>query len=112
MTGTFKWNRSQLEIRDLRYEIRSHIVLTGTIVVKNQELGGRLRLGVPEVLMMKSLTEPRYSSFSLPAQGYCWTDVDLGGTLEQPNDNFLRKLQAAPVSPDPVESPEREEDAK
>ena len=105
MKGSLKWNGDQLEIRDLRYEIRSHIVLTGTIVVSNQQLSGALRLGVPEALMMKTLTEPRYSSFSVPSQGYCWTEVKLGGTLEQPSDNFLRKLQASPVSPDSGESP-------
>ena len=75
------------------------MMLTGQIVVRDQELSGTLRLGVPEVLMMKSLTEPRYSSFSLPRLGYCWTDLELSGTIEQPSDNFLRKLQAASVKP-------------
>ena len=112
MKGSLKWNRDRLEIRDLRYEIRSNIVLTGTIVVSNQQLSGALRLGVPEALMMKTLTEPRYSSFSVPSQGYCWTEVKLGGTLEQPSDNFLKKLQASPVSPDSGESPPLEKDSR
>ena len=99
ITGTLKWDRDQLSIEDLKYEVRSHMMLTGQIVVRDQELSGTLRLGVPEVLMMKSLTEPRYSSFSLPRLGYCWTDLELSGTIEQPSDNFLRKLQAAPVKP-------------
>jgi len=99
IAGTLKWDRDQLSIEDLKYEVRSHMMLTGEIVVKDEELSGTLRLGVPEMLMMKSLTEPRYSSFSLPRQGYCWTDLELSGTIEQPSDNFLRKLQAAPVKP-------------
>ena len=97
IAGTLKWDRDQLSIEDLKYEVRSHMMLTGKIVVKEEELSGTLRLGVPELLMMKSLTEPRYSSFSSPQQGYCWTDLELSGTIEQPSDNFLRKLQASPV---------------
>ncbi len=97
ITGTLKWDRNQLSIENLKYEVRSHLMLTGKIEVKDQELSGSLRLGVPEVLMMKTLTEPRYSSFSLPQQGYCWTDLELSGSIEQPSDNFLRKLQAAPI---------------
>ena len=112
MKGTLSWNREQFEIRDLRYEIRSHIVLTGTIAVSNQKLSGALRLGVPEALMMKTLTEPRYSSFSVPSQGYCWTEIELGGTLEQPSDNFLRRLQATPVTPDPAESDQLEKSSR
>ena len=112
MKGTLSWNREQFEIRDLRYEIRSHIVLTGTIAVSNQKLSGALRLGVPEALMMKTLTEPRYSSFSVPSQGYCWTEIELGGTLEQPSDNFLRRLQATPVTPDPADPGQLEKSSR
>ena len=100
------------QIRDLRYEIRSNIVLTGTIVVSNQQLSGALRLGVPEALMMKTLTEPRYYSFSVPSQGYCWTEIELGGTLEQPSDNFLRRLQATPVTPDPADPGQLEKSSR
>ena len=63
-----------------------------------ESVRGSLRVGVPEALMMKSLNETRYSSFSLPSQGYCWTDLELSGSLDQPNDNFLRTLQASPAS--------------
>ena len=103
--ATLNWNGEQMTIEDLEYEVRSHLMVTGSIVVRKQELSGRLQLGVPESLMMKSLTEPRYSSFSAPRKGYCWTDIELGGTVEQPNDNFLRKLEAAPAKPIPPTVP-------
>ena len=93
-------------IEDLKYEVRAHMMLTGNIMVRQQELSGTLQLGVPEALMMKTLTEPRYSSFSTPRKGYCWTELQLGGTVEQPNDNFLRKLQAAPLKTKAPESPD------
>ena len=94
-----------MSVEDFKYEVRSHMILSGNIVVRNQELSGNLQLGVPETLMMKTLTQPRYSSFSTPRKGYCWTDLKLGGTVEQPNDNFLRKLQASPVKPNSSDSP-------
>ena len=97
ISGVLRRDKSQLTIENLRYEIRSHMILTGTVSVKDGEMSGALRLGVPEALMMKTLNQPRYSSFSQPAQGYCWTDLQLGGTLDQPNDDFLRRLQASPV---------------
>jgi len=97
ISGVLRRDLNQLTIENLRYEIRSHMVLTGTIVVKDEEMSGELRLGVPEALMMKTLDQPRYSSFSQPAQGYCWTDLQLSGSLDQPNDDFLKRLQASPV---------------
>ena len=106
ITGTLKWDRDQMGIEDLKYEVRAHMMLTGNIMVRQQELSGTLQLGVPEALMMKTLTEPRYSSFSTPRKGYCWTELQLGGTVEQPNDNFLRKLQAAPLKTKAPESPD------
>ena len=100
ISGLLRRNRNQLTIENLRYEIRSHIVLTGTIIIKEGEMSGALRLGVPELLMMKTLNQTRYPSFSLPAQGYCWTDLQLSGSLDQPNDDFLRRLQASPIAPE------------
>jgi len=100
ISGVLRRDSSELTIEKLRYEIRSHMMLTGTIVVKDGEMSGELRLGVPEALMMKTLNQPRYSSFSQPAQGYCWTDLQLSGTLDQPNDDFLKRLQASPVEPE------------
>ena len=97
ISGVLRRNLNQLTIENLRYEIRSHMVLTGTIVVEDEEMSGELRLGVPEALMMKTLNQPRYSSFSQPAQGYCWTELQLSGSLDQPNDDFLKRLQASPV---------------
>ena len=111
ISGTLIWDRDQMSVEDFKYEVRSHMILTGTIVVRNQELSGNLQLGVPEALMMKTLTQPRYSSFSIPRKGYCWTDLKLSGTVEQPNDNFLRKLQASPVKPNSSDSP-KEGDAR
>ena len=97
MSGTFKWDREQLSIEGFKYEMRFHLKVTGNLVVKADELSGAIRLGVPEDLMMKSASQPRYPSFSTPMQGYCWMDVQLSGTLEQPNDDFFQKLQVAPL---------------
>jgi len=47
---------------------------------------------------MRTATETRYPSFSVARQGYCWMDVQLSGTLEQPNDDFFQKLEASPVN--------------
>ncbi len=105
ISGTLVWDRDQMSLEDFKYEVLSHLMLTGKIVVRNEELSGNLQLGVPEVLMMKTLTQPRYSSFSTPRKGYCWTDLKLSGTVDQPNDNFLRKLQASPVNPNSSDSP-------
>ena len=97
MSGTFKWDREKLSIEGFKYEMRFHLKVTGNLVVKADELSGAIRLGVPEDLMMKSASQPRYPSFSTPVQGYCWMDVQLSGTLEQPNDDFFQKLQVAPL---------------
>lgn len=100
ISGVLRRTSNQLTIENLRYEIRSHMILTGFITIKDEEMSGALRLGVPEALMMKTLNKPRYSSFSLPSKGYCWTDLQLSGSLDQPNDDFLRRLQASPFELD------------
>ncbi len=97
MSGTFNWDREQLSIEDFKFEMRFHLKLEGSLRVREDEFSGEIRVGVPEDLMMKSPTEPRYPSFSTPRLGYCWADVRLSGTLEQPNDDFFEKLQASPV---------------
>ena len=105
ISGVLRLDADQLTIEDLRYEIRSHLVLTGSLIVRNEEMSGALRLGVPEALMMKTLNEPRYASFSLPSQGYCWAEIQLGGSLDQPDDDFLRNLEASPTSSSSFEVP-------
>ena len=97
MSGTFNWDREQLSIEDFKFEMRFHLKLEGSLRVREDEFSGEIRVGVPEGLMMKSPTEPRYPSFSTPRLGYCWADVRLSGTLEQPNDDFFENLQASPV---------------
>jgi len=98
MTGIFKWDREQLRIEDFKYEMRFYLKVEGNLAVKDEEMSGMIRVGVPEDLMMRTATEPRYPSFSAARQGYCWMDVQLSGTLEQPNDDFFQKLEASPVN--------------
>lgn len=97
--GVFKWDRDQLRVEGFKFEAKPHLIIEGDFQVTGTALGGSLKIGVPEALMMKTQTEPRYSSFTLPYLGYCWTDVKLSGTEDLPVDNFQSKLEPTPTKP-------------
>lgn len=98
ISGVINWSRDSLSIENFSFEARDQLILQGNISLNPETggLSGSLRVGVPEVLMMRTQTERRYLSFTMPQRGYCWIDIDLGGTVQQPTDSLIDKLEASP----------------
>jgi hypothetical protein len=110
--GLFTWDRDGMTLEEFRFEAKDQLIIEGKISLSHETgaLSGLLKIGVPEVFMMRSQTELRYKSFSKPDLGYCWIEIDLGGTISQPADSFINQLQAAPLPKNPAAGPDPEEE--
>jgi hypothetical protein len=106
--GLFTWDRDGMTLEEFRFEAKDQLIIEGKISLSHETgaLSGLLKIGVPEVFMMRSQTELRYKSFSKPDLGYCWIEIDLGGTISQPADSFINQLQAAPLPKNPAAGPD------
>jgi hypothetical protein len=97
-----------VSLRDLKLESKGHLSLRGEISITNdQTLSGDLRVGVADGLIAISKNTRLKSMFGPPIDGFCWIDLQIGGSASAPTDTFKDLFSAAPsLSPDaspPVE---------
>jgi hypothetical protein len=103
--GVFRRDRDGMSIESFVFDAKSYLKVMGSIHLaeESKALSGNLRVGIPEVLILRSQTELRYPAFKVRELGYCWINITLGGTIDALNDSFLEQLSGAPTSSAPRE---------
>jgi hypothetical protein len=94
-SGNFEWTRNLLKITNLVAESKGLLRLEGACTIaEGGRLDGSLRVGVtPQTLQW--LPGSRERVFTVAQNGYVWTDVRLGGSLQNPQEDLSSRLAAA-----------------
>jgi hypothetical protein len=93
--GRFAHSAKGTDFPEVALESRGLVRISGEVFVSNRgELRGDLRAGLtPQTLQWLPGSQERV--FTERDGGYLWTDVELGGTLEHPQENLTRRLLVA-----------------
>jgi len=94
-SGNYEWTRNLLKITNLVAESKGLLRLEGACTIaEGGRLNGSLRVGVtPQTLQW--LPGSRERVFTLAQNGYVWTDVRIGGSLQNPQEDLSSRLAAA-----------------
>jgi hypothetical protein len=94
-SGQFEHSGTGTDFSGVVLESRGLVRMTGEVFVGPEgELRGDLRAGLtPQTLQWMPGSRERV--FTERDGGYLWTDVELGGTLDQPTENLSRRLLVA-----------------
>ncbi len=94
-SGNYEWTRSLLKITNLVAESKGLLRLEGACTItEGGALSGSLRVGVaPQTLQW--LPGSRERVFTVAQNGYVWTDVRIGGSLQSPQEDLSSRLAAA-----------------
>ena len=94
-SGNYEWTRNLLKITNLVAESKGLLRLEGACTIaEGGRLNGSLRVGVtPQTLQW--LPGSRERVFTVAQNGYVWTDVRIGGSLQNPQEDLSSRLAAA-----------------
>ncbi len=92
VTGDFSYENGTLLIKNFSAESKGLMRVEGTALVeKGGEIRGRFEVGVtPQTLQW--LPGSRERVFKQARNGYLWTELSLGGTVEHPTENLSSRL--------------------
>jgi len=95
VTGLYTWAGGVLTVTNLVAESKGLLRVEGNCVIgANGELQSTLRVGVtPQTLQW--LPGSRERVFTTAENGYLWTNVRLGGTVDNPQEDLSARLVAA-----------------
>ena len=95
LSGNYEWTRNLLKITNLVAESKGLLRLEGACsIAEGGRLDGLLRVGVtPQTLQW--LPGSRERVFTVAQNGYVWTDVRIGGSLQNPQEDLSSRLAAA-----------------
>jgi len=95
ISGDFTCERGSLQIRNFAAESKGLLRIEGfAILGKSGELDGHFQIGVtPQSLQW--LPGSRARVFTTSRNGYVWTDLIVGGTLDNPREDLSTRLAAA-----------------
>jgi len=95
LSGNFEWTRDLLKITNLVAESKGLLRLEGSCTIaEGGRLNGSLRVGVtPQTLQW--LPGSRERVFTVAQNGYVWTDVRIGGSLQNLQEDLSSRLAAA-----------------
>ena len=95
LSGNYEWTRNLLKITNLVAESKGLLRLEGACTIaEGGRLNGSLRVGVaPQTLQW--LPGSRERVFTVAQNGYVWTDVRIGGSLQNPQEDLSSRLAAA-----------------
>lgn len=99
-------------IKDFEFEERGRMAVRGTI--SNGEAGqieGRIRVGIPEAIIVTQRSPSLEAAFDQSAKGYRWIDIEIGGTSAVPTDNFLDLFGTARTGSEMLEDQSSEVDS-
>jgi hypothetical protein len=106
--GTIARKGAVIEFRELAFERRTHLAIKGNLTIAaDKSLSGSLEIGIPESVVQLSLNLKAESIFTPVQDGFRWTTLTIGGTLERPTDNFAEIYAAAKAPDAPTPPPER-----
>jgi hypothetical protein len=94
-SGNYEWTWNLLKITNLVAESKGLLRLEGACTIaEGGRLDGSLRVGVtPQTLQW--LPGSRERVFTVAHNGYLWTDVRIGGSLQNPQEDLSSRLAAA-----------------
>jgi len=88
-----------VDVKEFSFEKRGRMAVRGSM--RNGEAGqirGKLRIGVPEGMVLAVKNKRLDAMFGQVREGYRWIDLEIGGTSAVPTDNFLELYHAAKVA--------------
>jgi len=95
ISGDFTYEKGGLQIRNFTAESKGLLRLEGTATLGQRgELTGRFQIGVT-AQTLQWLPGSRERVFTVSRDGYVWTDLVLGGSVEHPSENLSPRLAAA-----------------
>ena len=94
-TGDFEFREGVWRWNDLVLESEGLLRIEGRVSVSaDRSLSGEVRVGVASALL-RSLPGAREKVFTETRDGFVWTPVRLGGTLESPSEDLSARLAMA-----------------
>jgi hypothetical protein len=98
-SGTIYRENGIVTLRDLDLESKGRIAVRGQVsMAANQQLSGKLEIGVAEAMIASAKTARLKSMFGPSREGFRWISLKIGGPVTTPSDNF-RDLFSAAVAP-------------
>lgn len=95
ISGDFTYDKGVLQIRNFTAESKGLLRLEGAATLGQRgELAGRFQIGVT-AQSLQWLPGSRERVFTYSRDGYVWTDLVLGGTVENPTENLSSRLATA-----------------
>ena len=90
---------TETEIRGLDLTELGVLAVRGNVKMTADQLSGTLRVGLPDHkrLTIRNDQKEKFFAKGQLEDGYFWYDVVLGGTTEEPTDNFLEFLNGGGV---------------
>ena len=98
----FTWKGSTAKIQEIRIEAAGQFKLEGTLQLSKSKLAGKLTFGVSEK-NLEWLPKAKEEIFTTKKGGYWWTDVNISGTLQEPQNDLTPRL-AETLKRSPAES--------
>jgi hypothetical protein len=95
VSGDFTYERGGLQIRNFSAESKGLLRIEGAATIGQRgELEGRFQIGVT-AQTLQWLPGSRERVFTNARNGYVWTELTVGGTVENPTENLSARLAAA-----------------
>ncbi|MGD7654203.1 MAG: hypothetical protein ACQCXQ_13370 [Verrucomicrobiales bacterium] len=95
VTGALRRSENEVSVTDLKLVNRDRMAISGSIsIAKNKRLSGNLRVGVTKPMLASSGSRSLDTAFGPEHDGFRWIDITLGGTTNNPTDNFKQQLDA------------------
>jgi hypothetical protein len=86
----FEWKYPRVQIKQMDVEAEGVFRLQGTAAISKKTLSGELQLGVtPEYLEWLPKAQ---RIFTRQRDGYLWTTVQLGGTMDDPQEDLSPRV--------------------
>jgi hypothetical protein len=84
-----------VSFRNLRLESKGRLAVRGGFTISaDQELSGKLEIGVAEAMITAAKTDRLKSMFGPSREGYRWLSLVIGGPVVTPSDNFKEIFSA------------------
>ncbi len=97
--------KDAVELKEISLEKRGRMAVRGDI--RNGEGGqirGKLRVGLPDSLILSSKSKALNGMFGQVRENYRWVELEIGGTSAVPTDNFLELFEAAKIGAESKEA--------
>ncbi|MGL5017810.1 MAG: hypothetical protein ACRDBP_06735 [Luteolibacter sp.] len=93
--GILRRENGVVTFRDLKLESKGRLAVRGEFsVTADQELSGRLEIGVAEAMIASSKINRLKAMFGPSREGFRWISLIIGGPVVTPSDNFKEIFSA------------------